>query len=403
MRWLWRGLCLAIVVMLVIGYGFGGEGMWSKVSNEFMREDKPYGVGDFRIYEKSVITMKLTKPETTYKPRTDEEIEAGVSLEYSESWMASPSERANRRSVRILAGELDSQISSRFEEPAQQADWWLSPNRTTIYLATGWTDRTQENIPGQRFLPQLTQLFKSTDQGQEWEKLRWPEDQNITFLRFIDSQRGYLIGWGPRVWRTRDGGEHWDELPVPEGSRNPDNPRQQFDLVALGQDNVLRMAFYDQAADVSRIHALPWGEDISEQAFTIPGHVVMDIAANTEGNVYVLATQGAPYFSLPSDERDEPRPSVVWSWNGDTLHQLHEFPPELKGYALYLTPSDGLLFDGIDESSLLGRNVTAVSYDGGASWKIEDEGSSSQGGYYDVQTGTRWRVEGYSLYRREIP
>src|SRR5690606_22254536 len=123
-----------------------------------------------------------------------------------------------------------------------------------------------------------------------------------------------------------------------EGSRNPENPRQQFDLVALGQDNVLRMAFYDHGADASRIHALPWGEDISQQTFTIPGHVVMDIAANSEGNVYVLTTQGAPYFSLPAEERGAPRPSVVWSWNGDTLERLHEFPPELKGYALYLTP-----------------------------------------------------------------
>lgn len=404
MRWLWRGLSLAVVVVLIMGYGLGGEEMWSKVRNDFMREDRPYGPGDFRIYGEAVISMKLTKPELTFKPMTQEQLDDPNSkAEFSEEWMGDVHQRANRRAVRILAGELDSQLSSRFEEPAQQADWWLSPNRNTIYLATGWTDRTQERLPGQRYLPQITQLFKSTDQGQEWEKLRWPEDQNITFLRFLDPQRGYLIGWGPKVWRTRDGGDHWDELPVPEGVRNPENPRQQFDLVALGEDNVLRMAFYDHAADASRIHALPWGEDISQQTFTIPGHTVMDIAANTEGMVFVLTTQGAPYFSLPTEERGAPRPSVVWGWNGDTLQRLHEFPPELTGYALYLTPSEGLLFDGVDESSLRGRNVTAISYDGGASWEIEDEGSSSQGGYYDVQTGTRWRVEGYSLYRREIP
>ncbi|MGR4068618.1 hypothetical protein [Billgrantia sp. C5P2] len=163
------------------------------------------------------------------------------------------------------------------------------------------------------------------------------------------------------------------------------------------------MAFYDHAADASRIHALPWGEEISQQTFTIPGHVVMDIATNSEGNVYVLTTQGAPYFSLPAEEREAPRPSVVWSWNGDTLQRLHELPSKLKGYALYLTPEEGLLFDGVDESSLLGSDVTAVSYDGGGNWKIEDEGRSAQGGYYDAHTGTRWRVSGYSLYRREIP
>ncbi|MCE8001655.1 WD40/YVTN/BNR-like repeat-containing protein [Billgrantia ethanolica] len=396
-----RWVVISLLPLLAVGYVVGSSGMWDRVSNDFMKEDKPYGPGDFRIDGAQVLSMKLTNPEVTTKPR--EERSDPTRAEFTEQWMYDPGETANRRSVRILGGNLEGEISRHFEEPAQRADWWLAPDWSTLYLTTGWSDRAAELPPGQSYRPELTQLFKSTDQGQEWEKLRWPEDQNITFLRFIDAQRGYLIGWGPRVWRTRDGGDHWDELPVPEGSRNPENPRQQFDLVALGQDHVLRMAFYDHAADVSRIYALSWGEDILKQAFTIPGHVVMDIAANTESNVYVLATRGAPYFSLPSGERDAPRPSVVWSWNGDTLHKLHEFPPGLKGYALYLTPSGGLLFDGVNESTLLGNDVVAVSYDGGGSWKIQDEGRSAQGGYYDVHTGTRWRVEGYSLYQREIP
>ncbi|SNY97661.1 WD40/YVTN/BNR-like repeat-containing protein [Halomonas sp. hl-4] len=404
MRWLWRGLILAAVVALIVGYGLGDNEMWSRVRNDFMKDDKPYGVGDFRVHGESVISMKLAKPELTFKPMTQEQLDDPNSkAEFSEEWMNDVHQRANRRTVRILTGQLNSGVSTRFEEPAQQADWWLSPNRNTIYLATGWTDRTQESLPGQRYLPQLTQLFKSTDQGQEWEKLRWPEDQDITFLRFLDPQRGYLVGWGPKVWRTRDGGEHWNELQVPGGARNPENPREQFDLVALGEDNVLRMAFYDHATDTSQVHSLPWGEDISQQTLTIPGHTVMDIAANTEGMVFVLTTQGAPYFSLTTEQREAPRPSVVWSWNGDTLERLHEFPPELKGYALYLTPEEGLLFDGVNESSLQVSNVTAVSYDGGGSWKIEDEGRSAEGGYYDTQTGERWRVSGYSLYRREIP
>lgn len=396
-----RWVVISLLLLLAVGYVAGGSGMWDRVSNDFMKEDKPYGAGDFRIRDGQVLSMKLTNPEITFKPR--EERSDPNRAEPSEPWMSNVGEFANRRSVRILAGNLEGEITRRFEEPAQRADWWLAPDWSTLYLTTGWSDRAAELPPGQSYRPEFTQLFKSTDQGQEWEKLRWPEDQNITFLRFLDPQRGYLIGWGPRVWRTRDGGEHWDELPVPEGVRNPENSRQQFDLVALGQDNVLRMAFYDHGADASRIYALPWGEDISEQAFTIPDHVVMDIAANTEGNVYVLATQGAPYFSLPSEERDAPRPSVVWRWNDDSLDKLHEFPPELKGYALYLTPSGGLLFDGVNESTLLGNDVVAVSYDGGGGWKIQNEGRSAQGGYYDVQTGTRWRVTGYSLYQREIP
>ncbi|MGR4068619.1 hypothetical protein [Billgrantia sp. C5P2] len=145
-----------------------------------MSEDQSYGPGDFRVHGENVVSMKLTKPELTFKPMTQEQLDDPDSkAEFAEEWMGNVHERANRRAVRILAGELDSQLSLRFEETAQQADWWLSPNWDTIYLATGWTDRTQESLPGQRYLPQLTQLFKSTDKGQEWEKLRWPEDQNI--------------------------------------------------------------------------------------------------------------------------------------------------------------------------------------------------------------------------------
>ncbi|PMR71602.1 WD40/YVTN/BNR-like repeat-containing protein [Halomonas heilongjiangensis] len=317
--------------------------------------------------------------------------------------MGNVSEIANRRSVRILGGNLDGEVTRRFEEPAQRADWWLAPDWSTLYLATGWMDYHEEPAPGERYTPQLTQLFKSTDQGATWERLEWPEGQNISFLRFLDAERGYLIGWGPRIWRTEDGGEHWEELPVPDGACNPENERQQFDLVALGRDNVLRMAYFDPESGTSPVYALPWGEDTPRLELTLPQHTVSDIVANEQGMVYVLAREGRPRHLTAAEERDQPRPSSVWGWNGETLQELHEFAPQLVGYALYLTPEEGLLFDGVDDSSLLGSDITAVSYDGGGSWKIEDEGRSAQGGYYDAQTGERWRVSGYSLYRREIP
>ncbi len=36
----------------------------------------------------------------------------------------------------------------------------------------------------------------------------------------------------------------------------------------------------------------------------------------------------------------------------------------MVGYALYITPEEGLLLDGVNEGSLLGKDITAVSYNG---------------------------------------
>ncbi|WP_447927003.1 hypothetical protein [Vreelandella sp. EE27] len=232
--------------------------------------------------------------------------------------------------------------------------------------------------------------------------MRWPEEQNISALRFIDAERGYLIGWGPHIWRTNDGGDTWQEIPVPETSRDPGNERQRFDLVALGEDNVLRMAFHDQVRDESVMYTLPWGEDEPGFELALGHYRVMDIAATDQSETYILARWGRPHGFMPKDKLPD-HPSSVWHWNGDELTELHEFDSDLVGYALYITPDEGLLFDGVNQGSLLGSDVTAVSYDGGGSWRMEDEGPNAQGGYYNTRTGERWRVVGYSLYRREIP
>lgn len=394
-RWL-----MAALIIVMASYVILVAGRWERISNDFMKKDTPYGPGDFRIRNEQILSMKLTNPEITFKPR--EERSDPNRAEPTEAWMGDVKELANRRTVRILGGSLEQGVERRFEEYAQQADWWLSHDWNTLYLATGWMDYHDDPAPGERYTPQLTQLFKSTDQGESWEKMRWPEDPNITALRFIDAQRGYLIGWGPHIWRTQDGGEHWEEIPVPEGARNPENERQRFDLVALGQDDVLRMAFFDEARGESVIYSLAWGEDEPVFDVAIGDYRVNNIAANEQGEVYILTRKGRPMGFRPKEELVN-HPSSIWHWNGDQLAELHEFDSDLVGYALYITPEEGLLFDGVNEGSLLGKDVTAVSYDGGGNWKIEDEGRSAEGGYYDTRTGERWRVSGHSLYRREIP
>ena len=386
---------------VLAGMMHGGP-MWTKVSSTFMKQDQPYGPGDFRIRDAQVVSMKLSKPETKTKPMTTEQLtDPNSRSEYTEQWMYSAKERRNRRSVHILSGTLENPQRT-FEERAQKADWWLASDWSVAYLATGWTN-SYDIKKGVRYAPQITKLFKSTNQGQDWQQLEWPEDQDITYLRFLDPQRGYLIGWGPRIWRTSDGGASWTEIPVPKQAMDPEDERAEFDLVALGRDDVLRLAFLvrDTNGNHSQVHTLRWNEAEPRLAFALPEQTVMDIADDGAGHVYVLSQTGLPsYWAAPDAP---PRQSQVSIKRLGGVDVMHTFKAGFTGYALYLTPSQGLLVDGVDESSLLPKDFTALSRDGGQTWKMENEGSSAQGGYYDTQTGTRWRVSGYSLYRRDIP
>lgn len=395
------------VTALIVACALMGDGVvWKPVSNEFMKEIKPYGPGDFRIRDGRIIAMKLANPEIKFRRKTEAELNDPDSrAEVTEPWMDDVHERANRRSISILKGAVGGSIERVFHQRAQYGDWWLSPDWNTIYVASRWQDRRIKPLPGRELLP-VQKLWKSVDGGEQWQRLTWPERHNITFLRFLDAQRGYLIGWGPRIWRTGDGGEHWTEVDVPELARNPGNPRQQFDLVALGADGVLRVAFfaaqYHDIENASLVFALPWGAHTPELAFTVPGQTVVDLLSSPDGKVHVLGWDGLPIdYDIPGDS-ERARPSVVSVWDGGKLRRLHEFDANLTGYALYRTPSGHLLFDGISDG-LLPDDVTALSTDGGENWDVDNEGSSAQGGYYDTGTGTRWRASGYSLSRRAIP
>jgi len=397
-------LCFSVITVLFWYFTMKDKAIFEKVSDDFMKDDKPYGPGDFRIRGNDVISMKLSKAETITKIMTAEQLaDPNSRAEFTEAWMYDVNERANRRSLRILAGPLNGVQVRLFDEPAQHGDWWISPEWNEIYLATEWVDYKMKSKPGE-YAPQSTKLFRSIDKGQHWQRVTWPENQNVTFLRFLDGQRGYLVGWGPRIWRTADGGAHWTEISVPDLARSRADERKQFDMVSLGKDGILRFAFVaprsENKQNLSLVYALRWGEDTPTLAFRMPGHTVVDIADHL-GHLYILSWKGLP--STTGDDRDMPQSSVISYWGTQAIGPLHEFKSGIKGYALYVTPSGGLLFDGVNEAGLTPKDVTAVSYDGGKTWKVENEGPSAQGGYYDTTTGTRWQVKGYALYKRSIP
>ncbi len=376
--------------------------MWTQISDEFIMSDKPYGPGDFRILNQEVVSLKRSKPETVTRPMTPKELATPNSVaEYTEAWMSDPNERANRRSVRVLVGAIGTEPRRTLEVRAQRANWNLTSDLKSIYLATGWSDYRISPKSNSGYAPQLTKLFKSANRGQDWERLNWPENSDISFLRFLDAQRGYAIGWGPRIWRTADGGGSWTEIPVPNAARHPADVRKQFDAVVLGNDGVLRVAFATHESTsggfVSQVHALRWDASAPSLAYTLPSYTVADLADHL-GHLYVLAWNGQS-----SGDDSLPLSTSVFYAGQQGLELRHEFAPGFKAYALYITPSGGLLADGIDEQSRRPEDLTAISYDAGKSWNLQNEGASAQGGYYDTQNGIRWRVVGYSLYKRNIP
>lgn len=376
--------------------------MLTTVSNEFMKQVKLYGPGDIRVRDDQFISMRMSEPEIIFRDKTEAELnEPNSRAEVTEPWMADINELYNRTSISILKGAIDGPVTTVFNERAQYGDWWIAPDWRTIFIAARWKDGHQPLgiVPTQK-------LWKSTDAGESWRQLTWPEADNITFLRFLDAERGYLIGNGPRLWRTQDGGEHWQEIVLPAIEPYVKLSEPQFDLVALGADNTLRLAYftarYDKQDNLSVVLALPWGESTPKVEFTVPDQSVIDLLADETGKVHVLGWQGLPVnYSIPNDSNRE-RPSMISVWSGAKLQPLHEFKKDMIGYALYRTLAGHILFDGVTEG-FLPNDITALSTDGGQSWQITNEGASAQGGYYDTHSGTRWRVSGHALSKREIP
>lgn len=408
----WTKWLIVCATSFVLGACLMGDDVdWTRVSSTFMKTDGPYGPGSFRIRGNSVISMKTADAETKLESMTDAQAaDPDYVPQYTEEWMSDPYERSIRGTVRILTGPINGPMTIQFKERAQLATWWLSPDWKTIYLATGWSDVTQEKPPGKRYWPVTTKLYKSTDGGHTWQRLDWPEDQHITFLHFLDAKRGYAIGWGPHIWRTDDGGQHWTKVPVPHLARNPDDPRQRFDTVGIRADGTLRFAFFTKRyripgtkqtlENVSLVSTLKFGQDNPELAFTILEYTITNLLAAEDGTVYILARKGPPIdYSDPGDINRK-RPSVVFRWRNGTLEKLHEFKPGLVFYALYFTPSGRLMAAGLDQIGM--GTEGAVALRNGDEWDIQYEGNA-QGGYYDADTGTQWLVRGYTLYKRHIP
>lgn len=376
------------------------------VSTIFLQADKPYGGGAFRIDGTKFMTLKIADPEIKFKPvrerRNPEKAEP------TEAWMNSPAELLNRTTVNLLRGALDGVPTRLFQQPGQTAAWWYSRDWNTIYVSTGWTNYKAGQL-GEGNGVQTTALWESRNGGKTWDRLAWPEMSRISRLLFMDPQHGYAIGEGPHIWRTEDGGRFWHEISLPPQPTDGSLP-QALDRVDLSSKGVLRLALYADEIERTRastsIFRLDWGTDHFQQEATLRGQTVVGLRSapsDTGGErVYALSELGVvPH--LAHEAHDALKTGAISTWTAERpsdVQQLHAFDSRFALDGMSVGKNGVLIvFATGARSDNAPHDFTFVSSDSGRSWEKHDDGIS-QGGYFDADTNTLYRLYGYTLKKR---
>lgn len=403
----------AVVLIAALTYGrHSSAPAWQSVATTFTKDDRPYGGGAFRIRGSEVMTLKIAGPELRYRVVGLDKGYDGAQAIPEEPWMDDTSELLNRSTVTFLRGSLDAGLIRFFRESAQNAAWWYSKDWTTFYVATDWMDYKRAE-PKNGLSPHIAKLWRSGDGGKTWTQLNWPQDSNIYRLLFLDSQRGYAIGWGPHVWRTTDGGQSWQELVLPPMAANVHEPRKRFSATDLGPDGILRVAYY--VSTVGEIHSssvvyrLRWGSTQFEEDAVLPGQVVVQLGSSDElranaYSIYALSQLGAPRDW--DDTRDNGhRTGAISTWTSSSqprVDQLHTFDERYKLDGLSVGQHGVLLVYATDAARQgAPHDFTFYSRDFGRSWRDIDDGIG-QGGWFDAQTNTQYALYAYTLKKRQF-
>ncbi|KVL48233.1 WD40/YVTN/BNR-like repeat-containing protein [Burkholderia territorii] len=379
---------------------------WETVSTEFMRNDKPYGAGAFRVQRNDFMSLKVARPELRFKPESEQK-NPDVA-EFAEPWMDDSNQRLNRSTVSFLRGTLGGSVARHFQQPGQTASWWYTPDWRVLYVSTGWMDYAAPR-PADGASPQTTRLWKSSDGGLHWSQLEWPAERNINRLLFIDAQRGYAIGWGPRVWRTADGGQSWQEIKQPPGSIIQGKPRRTFDGTNLGPDGVLRVACQVEDAEhpqpVTVVWRLAWNQQDFARETVLPGQIIVSLESPP------APARDYPLYALSrtSSESGQGRGTgVISTWTSEHpehVQELHAFDSPLTLNGLSAGRNGVLLVHATDPNTANGGgapiDLTISSTDGGKTWRQTTD-KASQGGYFDPQTNTLYSVFAYTLRKRQF-
>jgi hypothetical protein len=410
----WNILIGGLILLAAASYGYQRmtTPQWTTVTTGFAKNDKPYGGGAFRLRGNELMTLKVAGPEIRLHV-------VGLDKGYDEAraipeepWMNDVEERLNRRSVSFFRGDLVNGLSRYLQEPAQHAAWWYSKDWRTLYVATDWMDYKGAE-PEDGLWPHIAKLWRSGDGGKTWNQLTWPQDHNINELLFLDSQRGYAIGWGPHVWRTADGGRSWQEVPLPPMATDSREPRKTFDATNLGPDGVLRVAYYvpmlGKIQRSSLVYRLKWDAAQFEQDVVLPDQVVEQLGSTDEPrgrtySIYALSRLGPrrDYQDLNDNGHRTGAISTWPSYAQPEVEQLHTFDERYSMDGLSVGKNGVLLVFATDATREgAPHDFTFYSRDFGRSWSEIDDGVG-QGGWFDSQTNTQYALYAYTLKKRSF-
>lgn len=407
-RWTWIAGGLVALAIGTYGYVSTATG-WETVSTHFMRNDTPSGGGHFRIKGNDVMSVTLANPEVTFKPTA--ESSEPQRPEPTEAWMNDTGELLNRMTISFFRGTIDGGMKRQFRQVGQNAAWWYSPDWSVQFLSTSWMNYKAPGAHGGD-APQTTKLWRSLNGGQTWSQLQWPDSQNIGQLLFLDPQRGYAIGWGPRVWRTADGANTWQAIDVPTDAHVAGETRRNFNAASLGPDGVLRIAYSvaptAETPARSVIDRLDWAQHAFVTDTELPGQVVTALDT-TPGpaarySLYALSRLDKPQNGKVHDNGR--RTGAISTWTNDhpeSVQQLRTFDETLRLDSLSVGRDGLLLVYATDPNS--GSHggapidLTFSSADAGKSWDQATD-KVGQGGYFDAQTNTLYWLHAFTLKKR---
>lgn len=350
------------------------------------------------------MTVKIAGPELRFKPVG--EWKSPEVAEVAEPWMNDTRELLNRETVSFMRGSVGEQLSRSFRTNGQDIAWWYCPDWTAHYLATEWIDYKDVD-PSTGRAERYTKLWHSVDGGKTWTQFAWPEARIIKRLMFLDAKRGYAIGEGPRVWRTADGGRSWREMALPRYAENSGH-EQNFNGTDLSATGVLRMAFYVDGADGVRastfVFRLNWDAEQFEHEVTLKQQAIVALrsAPNDSGveRIYALSALGSLRDLVNNPRDDARRTGAISAWTAaqpSEVQQLHTFDSRFSFNGLSVGKHGAVLVYATDAGrNGAPHNFTFSSTDSGKSWDEQDDGIS-QGGYFDPDTNTLYRLYGYTL------
>ena len=154
-------------------------------------------------------------------------------------------------------------------------------------------------------------ILISDDHGTSWQQQQVPTRSTLTSIFFVDATNGWAAGHDSVILRTRDGGQHWQEIYA-----DPADERPILDLWFRDMNHGYAVGAYglflstedggeswepldfDPATMMAEATATddPWGEDAEEESWGIDFHL-NHITATSTGRTFISAEAGNLYRS----------------------------------------------------------------------------------------------------------